>query len=325
MSIEKKVLGQRQNSGSVRWPETDFFFFFCLSDIYVILNMTILVFTLLSFSGPSFSRGWTKHPWHLDGHQCWWINNPKWSLQGVGEACSQLGALAFALDPFTQAREKTTCTGVAVYLKIPQGVKGVIPTPAYKIHFSPAKAKRHRLQDFIADENAMRPGGHNLKATKRIPPPTQEELANLFQTLYNNSVKLKNKAPSCVKVHPQFCKEYCNSVENCVDVPGVPASLRTLRDPKCVGMPLEELQPGGLSKCASVSECWWKRCSRTGYHCLFTFGPNFDPGVLQSDGAASSWTKAQGTGTYCCVGKNNCNEAESSKECFPRVMLRPKK
>ncbi|KAK7092303.1 uncharacterized protein [Littorina saxatilis] len=160
---------------------------------------------------------------------------------GVGETCSHVGALAFALESFTQARERTTCTGVSNCWKVPQGIKGVLPTPTYNIDFTSAKSKKTRLQQFIADDTAVRTIDHTQKAVKQTTPPTAEELSGLFQKLQTNCEKQNLKAPSCVKVSPEFCKMY-----RCL----IPASLCTLRDSKCVGMALGELQ----EHCRSLSD-----------------------------------------------------------------------
>ncbi|KAK7489626.1 hypothetical protein BaRGS_00019021 [Batillaria attramentaria] len=66
---------------------------------------------------------------------------------GIGETCSHVGALTFACDAFTTTKEKATCTGVKAYWKVPQGIRGVKPAPAYKIDFSSARAKKDRLNN----------------------------------------------------------------------------------------------------------------------------------------------------------------------------------
>ena len=69
-------------------------------------------------------------------------------MAGIGETRTHVAALTFAVDAFTQTKDKATCTGVKAFWKVPQGikVKGVTPMPGFKIDFSSAKAKKDRLE-----------------------------------------------------------------------------------------------------------------------------------------------------------------------------------
>lgn len=150
-------------------------------------------------------------------------------MAGVGETCSHVGALLFALDAFCTAREKTTCTGTKAYWKVPLGVRGVTPKPAYQIDFSSAKARKQKVDAFIADEQAEGIQPSIQKKLLGVAEPSEEELAGLFQQLNTNNTK-----PNVLRVLPAHCQQF--------KVDDHPTSLRALHQKQCEGKSLPELQ-----------------------------------------------------------------------------------
>ncbi|KAK7480023.1 hypothetical protein BaRGS_00028756 [Batillaria attramentaria] len=110
-------------------------------------------------------------------------------LEGLGETCTHVGALTFAVDAFNSAREKTTCTDEKAYWKVPEGAEGVSPKPAYAIDFG------------FARSGATVPAAMQERVV--VPEPTEAELTELFQQL--NSCKVKARI---LKMLPQYCDQY---------------------------------------------------------------------------------------------------------------------
>ncbi|XP_070179085.1 uncharacterized protein [Littorina saxatilis] len=156
-------------------------------------------------------------------------------MAGVGETCTHVGALAFAVDTYTQTKERATCTGVKAYWKVPQGVRGVTPLPAYLINFSSSKAKQTSLSKLVHDENTVAPESHLHKSLHQVDAPTVHEVRALFATLNTQGTA------NVLTVLPDYCDIFAACVPADPSI-GTPTSLRTLRDQVCKNLSMEELQ-----------------------------------------------------------------------------------
>lgn len=154
-------------------------------------------------------------------------------MAGLGEVCTHVGALAFAVDAFNTLAEKTTCTGRLAEWKVPTGVKGVSPLPGYQINMASAKARKISVDKLLQDPHAVAPPSiAKQKALFPVPKPTEGELSNLFRGL---NMCGANK-PTVLKVLPEYSREF--------KVPDIPENLNLTRlfDVNCVGKSLSELQ-----------------------------------------------------------------------------------
>ena len=166
-------------------------------------------------------RGWQDHLSTVYG------------MAGVGETCIYVGSLAFAVDTYTQTKEKATCTGVKAYWKVPAEVKGVSPLPAHKIDFSSARVKKTRLYKCIEDDGAIQPASHHQKGQQLASRPAVGDFL-LFSKLNSDgssNVLRVLTARMLLRIH-QICRP----------VPVHLPCLRTLRDPLCINLCMKDLQ-----------------------------------------------------------------------------------
>lgn len=101
------------------------------------------------------------------------------------------------------------------------------PSPAYKIDFTSAKAKKDRLENYVASDCAAAP----QRREKKVPvpaaaAPSAEKLNNLLSKLRLSSDA--NTASSILKVHPHFCNDFVT------EEPNIP-------EPACEKMEIGEL------------------------------------------------------------------------------------
>ena len=88
-------------------------------------------------------------------------------MAGLGESCSHVGSLLWAVEAGVKSRDSLTVTQKEAYWVMPSGVKSVPYARVADMEFN----KKLKTEDHKT----------SIRKTKVVPPPTQFELSNFYQ------------------------------------------------------------------------------------------------------------------------------------------------
>ena len=99
-------------------------------------------------------------------------------MAGMGECCSHVGAVLFAMEQSTKARDDTTVTDVPAYWLYPSKAKFDVPFKSLRDMDFQSAAKKRKLDDRSTE--------HNIPSTAidRIPLPTIDEENEFYDELH---------------------------------------------------------------------------------------------------------------------------------------------
>ena len=168
-------------------------------------------------------------PWailHIDGTVATAHCN---CMAGLGEGCSHVGALLFALEAVVQMKKSTACTSVPCSWIQPSTSQNVQYLQGTDIDFTSAHTKRKNQHSGTSD------------ATQRnqVPRPTSDEAAKFFKKLHESDVK-----SSILSTVPQYCDSFVPSLTTM----NLPDSLDKLYNPDLEFSCLEDLE----AKCSDL-------------------------------------------------------------------------
>ena len=105
-------------------------------------------------------------------------------MAGLGEACTHVAALLFAVEANVRACEMKTVTQEKAYWMLPSSLKKVKYSPIADIDFSSAKTKAKKLSQCIEDSQEASSSETMVCSHKTdIPPPSQPETDEFFSKL----------------------------------------------------------------------------------------------------------------------------------------------
>lgn len=163
-------------------------------------------------------------------------------MTGLGEVCSHVGAMLFAVEAIVKLRDSKTVTQEKAYYLLPAGLTKVEYKRVRDIDFTGAMTKKKKLDEKIENpgETATCTMSRKSKPVLNIPPPSSEEVTCFIQSLHESGAK-----PAILSLIDEFADDY------------VPRSklkpfqmvLSELHDEKCLNMEKDEL----LNHCASIA------------------------------------------------------------------------
>ena len=122
-------------------------------------------------------------------------------MAGIGEVCSHVGALLWAVDTTCKIRNSKTPTEEKAYWMLPFAVNKVQYKTVSDINFTSAKTKKKKLDQAIIDGSpAPEPKQRKLPT---VGPPTKNDLDGL----YLNLSRIRSK-PAVLSIVPQYAKMY---------------------------------------------------------------------------------------------------------------------
>ncbi|KAL5013934.1 hypothetical protein ScPMuIL_008204 [Solemya velum] len=125
-------------------------------------------------------------------------------MAGLGEVCSHVSALLFAIEATVRLRNSKTVTQEKSYWLLPSAIKKVNYKTIQEIDFTSAKTKKRKL------DCALKTGDTPAPLKKRKLPdvtvPTTDELNNLYSNLHQ--LKSKGKKPVILSLLPNYAKEF---------------------------------------------------------------------------------------------------------------------
>ena len=146
-------------------------------------------------------------------------------MAGLGEACTHVAALLFAVEANVRTREMKTVTQEKAYWMLLSSLKKVNYSPIANIDFTSAKTKAKKVSQLA--ENSVETSSVTCNKTKpqnHLVPPTQSENDDFFQNLHATGTKsvihsLTNPYSdefvplSMQSVHPEPLDESCTNLE----------------------------------------------------------------------------------------------------------------
>ena len=103
-------------------------------------------------------------------------------MAGLGEVCSHVGALLFAIEAAVKLRNSQTVTQEKSYWMLPTAIQKVPYSKVRDIDFTSAKMKKRKLDDQIEGSVTPKTPRTQGKCMGFIPPPSAEENELLFST-----------------------------------------------------------------------------------------------------------------------------------------------
>ena len=142
---------------------------------------------------------------------------------GLGEACTHIASLLYAVDGTVKVRDSRTVTQEPAYWLLPASVKKVSYSEVRDINFSSAKAMKKQF-DSQLDNVSAAPGPvptSTKKGKKVITPPTEADLQLFYRNLH-----AAGKKSALLSVIPEYADNYIPKTLST----RLPPDLTTLRD-----------------------------------------------------------------------------------------------
>ena len=152
-------------------------------------------------------------------------------MAGLGESCSHLTAVLFAIEAGVRNYKDIACTSKPCSWTAPSSVasKKVKSAPSAEIDFSSPKRKHASNDSKITNVNK-----------KNVPPLSAEETYELY-----NELALSNSKCGILSIVPGHCQKY---IPKAVDLNLPPPLPTQLYDPEYLNIPYSEL----LDKCDNI-------------------------------------------------------------------------
>ncbi|XP_060563850.1 uncharacterized protein LOC132723192 [Ruditapes philippinarum] len=159
-------------------------------------------------------------------------------MAGIGEVCSHVASILFAIEGTVHVRDSRTVTQEPAYWLLPTSVKKVNYSETRHINFTSAKTLKKTFEKMC--DNTVTAPPSTKKSKKPVPEPTQSEISNLFSSLHATGKKY-----SILSVVPEFADNYRPKVEQLKYA----KDLTELKEKNAMQMNYMEL----LSKCNDIS------------------------------------------------------------------------
>ena len=150
-------------------------------------------------------------------------------MAGLGETCTHVSAVLFAVNTFVRIEKAKTVTEEAAYWSIPGNVDKVRFSAIEDIDFTAPKTMKRNLDCLLS--STPKPQQKRLKP--KVNEPSDDEMNILFNDLHKTRTR-----PGILSIVPGFSEEYvpqCSKQNN-------PWLASEIRKDKCCEMPREELR-----------------------------------------------------------------------------------
>ena len=158
-------------------------------------------------------------------------------MAGLGECCSHVASLLWAVECGVRYRESLTVTQRPAYWAMPSGIRDIHYAPVRKIDF---RGKQASLMKLASDSAPTQPEtSASMVCDADVHSPSEDQLCQLFSALAASSSK-----PAILAVVEPHCDSYVPSSLS----EGLPIVLSTLYNPDFLSLNYSELL-------AKASEC----------------------------------------------------------------------
>ena len=106
-------------------------------------------------------------------------------MAGLGEACTHIATLLFAIDATVQMRDSKTVTQKPAYWLLPAARREIHYREVGEMDFTSAQTKRKNLEESIASGLAPSPlaASPRVREPRKVIAPSDDELETFFQDL----------------------------------------------------------------------------------------------------------------------------------------------
>ena len=108
-------------------------------------------------------------------------------MAGLGESCTHVAALLFAIEASIRIRESKTCTEKKAYWMLPSSLDKVSYSPVSEIDFTAPQSKRRYLDSKIQGKVVQEA---NIQSSTKvpIPPPTKSDIDAFYKCIDQISI-----------------------------------------------------------------------------------------------------------------------------------------
>jgi hypothetical protein len=156
-------------------------------------------------------------------------------MAGLGESCSHVASLLWAIESGVRARDSLTVTQKKAYWVIPKAIKEVQYAPAKDIQF---QGKKRALSSLASSKKSSSPQlNEEDNKSPNIPVPTDAEVDKFYSSLSSCQSK-----PAILALVEPYCNSYVPSTLD----EGLPKSLSLLYSPENQRLNYNELLQKGV-------------------------------------------------------------------------------
>ena len=166
-------------------------------------------------------------------------------MAGLGEICTHVAALLFAIEATVKVRDSKTVTEEKAYWLLPAGVSGATYREVSDIDFTSAKTKKKLLDLSISSCSSPPIPARSASKASSVPVATQQDMLAFCEQLHQTGKRVG--ILSCMS---SFSDDYVPSSLN----DNFPTPLTELLDDKCYDLNYAELVSVCESLHVSVSE-----------------------------------------------------------------------
>ena len=118
-------------------------------------------------------------------------------MAGLGEACSHIAAILFAIETYNRLSNNDACTS-QLCAWLPPTLQNVHFAPIAEIDFTSPSTKRRSMSQEVPDLEATRAS----TPSRPVPPPLDEELSTFYKALS------KTGKPAVLSLHHEYSDVY---------------------------------------------------------------------------------------------------------------------
>ena len=127
-------------------------------------------------------------------------------IVGLGESCSHIGAMLFAIEAAVKIRNSSSVTDQPPYWLMPKGIHKIEFSRVQDINFESAETLKRKMdQNITISPFPLAKSSSKSSKSKhpKVPPPTDEEMAKFFQQLHES-----NSKSAILSLIPEYCRFY---------------------------------------------------------------------------------------------------------------------
>ena len=164
-------------------------------------------------------------------------------MAGIGETCTHIAALLFAVDASVRLRDSRTPTMLPASWVIPSSTsRDAMYTECSKIDFTSSSTRKRKF-DATFDGTTVKE--NSKRKTNNVTVPTRKDIEAFFDSIQSSKTGVM---PAVLSLVPKYAAEYkaAASQQN-----KLPAFLGALEDEACQHMHIQDL----LEHCESINIC----------------------------------------------------------------------
>ena len=128
------------------------------------------------------------HPWVIAEKNGKVLAGPCYCMAGLGESCTHVAALLFAIEAAVRIREIKSVTAEKAYWMLPSSLDKVKYSPVSEIDFDSPQSKKQCLDKQIKVDGKV-PVKHTNRQIAAVPAPSENEITNFYSMISQSNTK----------------------------------------------------------------------------------------------------------------------------------------